>query len=268
MIGIGLGDEKDITVRGLEIIKRCSSAYLEYYTSILQCPVEKLEAFYGKKLVLADRDLVETGPDRILADAKTGDVAFLVAGDVLSATTHVDLFLRASRAGVKVRVVPNASILTAVGVVGLELYKYGRTISIGFPEKGWKVETFYDGVRDNLKAGLHTLCLLDIKVKEPSVENMKKGKDVALPPRFMTVSQGIQALLDVETSRKEKVFIGDTLCVGCARLGCDDQFLVSGKASDLLKVDFGKPPHCLIVPGKLHFVEEEMMELWRQKQID
>ena len=35
MIGLGLGDEKDVSVKGLEAIKGCTRVYLEQYTSIL-----------------------------------------------------------------------------------------------------------------------------------------------------------------------------------------------------------------------------------------
>lgn len=35
VIGLGLGDAKDITVKGLEIIRRCDRVILEAYTSIL-----------------------------------------------------------------------------------------------------------------------------------------------------------------------------------------------------------------------------------------
>lgn len=35
MVGLGLGDEKDITVRGLEAVRKCDKVYLEAYTSLL-----------------------------------------------------------------------------------------------------------------------------------------------------------------------------------------------------------------------------------------
>jgi hypothetical protein len=35
LIGLGLSDETDITVKGLEIVKKASRVYLEAYTSIL-----------------------------------------------------------------------------------------------------------------------------------------------------------------------------------------------------------------------------------------
>lgn len=42
LIGLGLGDEKDITVKGLETVKKCKSIYLEAYTSILSVGKERL----------------------------------------------------------------------------------------------------------------------------------------------------------------------------------------------------------------------------------
>ena len=61
-IGLGLGDAKDITVKGLEIVKKAKKVFLEHYTSILSCGQVELEDFYGRNdLILADRDLVESG---------------------------------------------------------------------------------------------------------------------------------------------------------------------------------------------------------------
>jgi diphthine synthase len=264
MIGLGLNDEKDVTVKGLEIIRKSSKVYLENYTSILRCSKADLEKLYGREVVLADRDVVEKRADEILDPAVDSDVAFLVIGDPMSATTHTDLMLRAAQKGVKVEVVHNASVLTAVGVVGLELYKYGRTTSIVFHSPGMDVQSHYDAVKDNKSRGLHTLCLVDIKVKEPSADELRKEIPGGFEkPRFMTVNEAVQSLLDIEEKRKEGIFTPDTLCVGCARLGGADMKIKAGKASELLSEDFGEPLHCLVVPGKLHFVEEEALELWK-----
>ncbi|KAI4468615.1 diphthine synthase [Holotrichia oblita] len=128
LIGLGLGDPKDITVKGLEIIKKCSRVYLEAYTSILSCGTEALEEFYGRNLIVADRDLAEQGADEILEGAHELDIALLVVGDPFGATTHTDLVLRAKEKGIKVQVVHNASILNAVGCCGLQLYMFGETL--------------------------------------------------------------------------------------------------------------------------------------------
>jgi diphthine synthase len=264
IIGIGLHDWKDVTLRGLELIKGSGKVYLESYTSILQCSKEDLEKEYGKEVVLADRELVEKGAESILKEASEDDVAFLVIGDPMSATTHTDLYLRARKKGVAVEVVNNASVLTAVGVVGLELYKYGKTPSIVFPDEKLTVQSHYDTIKENRERGLHTLCLLDIKVSEPTRDELMKEKpSTRAEPRFMTVNQAVQNLLDIEEKRKEGVFTAETLVLGCARLGSPDMKVKCGKASDILSQDFGGPLHCLIVPGKLHFVEEEALELWK-----
>ena len=175
LIGLGLGDEKDVTVKGLEAIHQCKRLYLEHYTSILCVDQDKLERFYGKSIQLADRDLVELGAETILKDADKEDVGFLVVGDPFGATTHADLMLRAQKQGIQVIPIHNASIMNAMGCCGLQLYNFGPTVSIVFFTETWRPDSFYDKIRLNLERQLHTLCLLDIKVKEQSIENMARS---------------------------------------------------------------------------------------------
>ncbi|MFT4304558.1 MAG: diphthine synthase, partial [Candidatus Woesearchaeota archaeon] len=80
---------------------------------------------------------------------------------------------------------------------------------------------------------------------------------------FMSVNDAITYLLIVEEKRNENIFTKDTYCIGIARLGKNDCLIKYGKAKDLMKIDFGEPLHCLIVPGKLHFVEEEALEIYK-----
>lgn len=42
LIGLGLGDATDITVKGLRALERCSRVYLEAYTSVLTVGKEAL----------------------------------------------------------------------------------------------------------------------------------------------------------------------------------------------------------------------------------
>eukprot|EP00033_Pygsuia_biforma_P001683 GCRY01001887.1.p1 GENE.GCRY01001887.1~~GCRY01001887.1.p1 ORF type:complete len:106 (-),score=4.81 GCRY01001887.1:24-341(-) len=76
LVGLGLADEKDITVKGLEAVKKCKRVYLEAYTSILGVEKEKLEKYYEREIILADRDLVEQGSDEMLKNAKNEDRTF------------------------------------------------------------------------------------------------------------------------------------------------------------------------------------------------
>ncbi|KAI4468611.1 diphthine synthase [Holotrichia oblita] len=197
LIGLGLGDPKDITVKGLEIIKKCSRVYLEAYTSILSCGTEALEEFYGRNLIVADRDLAEQGADEILEGAHELDIALLVVGDPFGATTHTDLVLRAKEKGIKVQVVHNASILNAVGCCGLQLYMFGETVSIPYWTDTWQPDSFFNKIVANYEHKLHTLCLLDIKVKEPTPESLTRKKKEYMPPKFMSVQEAAQQLLNI-----------------------------------------------------------------------
>ena len=248
LIGLGLADQKDITVKGLEIIKASDIIYLENYTSLLQCTVQDLEQFYNKKIILADRNISEQGSEKIVSEAKDKEVCFLVIGDPMSATTHIELLRLAKEQNVPVKVINNASVLTAVGITGLQLYKFGKTTSIPFIEDHPNLETPYNVLKENQSLGLHTLMLLDLK---PELN------------KFMTVNQAIEILENIESRKKENIVTENTFVVGCARLGTDSPMIKVGKLSEVKNNDFGKAPHCLIIPGKMHFTEEEVLEIYR-----
>jgi diphthine synthase len=261
IIGLGLSDEKDITVKGLEAVKSCEKIYLEAYTSILMVDKIRLEDFYGKPVQIADREMVESMSDEILENADKINVAFLVVGDPFGATTHSDLVLRAHEMNIPVKTIHNASVMNAIGCCGLQLYNYGHTVSIPFFTESWKPDSFYDRILHNKEMGLHTLCLLDIKVKEQSLENLVRGRKIYEPPRYMSVNTAIEQLLYVEEERKKNVTPPHCLAIGVARVGSDDQLIRVGKMEDLLNVDFGKPLHCLIIPSNdIHFLEEQYLK--------
>jgi diphthine synthase len=164
LIGLGLGDENDVTIRGFNAAKSCTRLYLEFYTSILGIDHKRLEAHYGVPVILADRNMVESEAEQIYQDAITENIGFLVVGDPLCATTHTDLILRARKIGAQVEVVHNASVMAAVASCGLQLYQFGYTVSIPLFEGTWRPESFYQRIKYNKDGGMHTLCLLDIKV--------------------------------------------------------------------------------------------------------
>lgn len=242
LIGLGLFDEKDITLRGLEAVRKCSKVYLESYTSRLSCSIADLERLYSfggqdVEVLPADRELVEQKAEIALIEpAKTSDVALLVIGDPLSATTHTDIMLRAQDAGVKVYVINNASVLTAVGVTGLELYKFGKTTSIPFENEN--VRAPLDVYEKNRSIGLHTLFLLDLRPQEN---------------HYMVIKEALEYLLRNGLPK-------ETMCVGCAGLGSENAQIRWGMAGELKRQAFDLLPQCLIIPGNLHFIEEESLD--------
>ncbi|KAI6228150.1 GPI mannosyltransferase 1 [Aphelenchoides besseyi] len=266
LIGLGLGDVQDITVRGLNIVKKCHRVYLEAYTSILSygygTDKTKLEEFYGREVLEADRDFVEQGCGGMIEEAKTYDIALLVVGDPFGATTHSDLFLRANEFGTEVRVVHNTSILNAIGCCGLQLYSFGEVVSIVFWTEEWRPESFFDKIMANREHGLHTLCLLDIKVKEQSVENLIKNRKIYEPPRFLTCAAAATQLMEIVQKgtfkEKEYAITKDTKVVGLARIGWETQKIAYCSLKQMAELDLGPPLHSLIVPIHLVFRLKEM----------
>lgn len=150
--------------------------------------------------------------------------------------------------------------MSAIGCTGLQLYNFGQTISMVFFTETWKPSSFYDRVKENVQLGLHTLVLLDIKVKEQSLENMARGRKVFEPPRYMTVAQCASQMLEIEETRQEGIYGPDSLAVGAARVGAEDQKLVVGTLKELSDVEMGKPLHSLVLlGGKTHDLERDFV---------
>jgi diphthine methyl ester synthase len=265
MVGLGLGDEYDVTLRGLRVIRAAAAVYLEAYTSVLAAPQTALEALYGRPVTVADRELVEERADAILdAAARPGGAAFLVVGDPLGATTHTDLWLRARDRGLPVVVVHNASVMNAVAACGLQLYRFGEAVSLCLWTDTWTPDSSYPKIIANRRAGLHTLVLLDIKVKEPTLESLARGKKLYEPPRFMTIAEAIDQLHVCEERYKADICTPDLDVIGLARLGQPDQLIVVGPMRLLQKYNFGKHLHSLVIPAPgLHFHERQAIDCFR-----
>jgi len=246
-IGLGLHDERDISLQGLDAIKDVDTVFAEFYTSLMPgLSIRRLEELVRKEVVVVSRRSLEEEEGReILQKARRSKVAFLVPGDPLIATTHVDLRIRAQKEGIKIKVIHGASIISAVvGLSGLQNYKYGRSVTIPFPEEEFASETPYSVIMQNKERGLHTLCFLDIKADKM---------------RYMTVKEGLEALREVEERKSEDVVTKETLVVGVARAGSEDPTVKAGYVGELMDYAFGGPPHSLVVPSRLHFMEAEAL---------
>jgi diphthine synthase len=243
---MGLHDEKGITLHGLEEVKTADTAFIELYTSYMPSfSLENLQQISETKLETVTRkELEEKNGEVILKAAEKGKAVLLVPGDPLIATTHVALRIQAEKAGMRTRIVHGCSILSAViGLSGLQHYKFGKSVTIPFPDQTFS-ETPYDVITQNQKLGVHTLCLLDI---------------VAEQKRYLTIPDGLKLLLKVEEKKRKKTIMENTLAVGIARAGSDSPTVRADHISRLLKYDFGEPPHSIIFPGRLHFMEAEAL---------
>ncbi len=250
-IGLGLYDERDISIKGLDAIHAADRIYAEFYTSrLMGAAHETLEAFYGRKILLLSRQQVEVDPSWV-GEARDKDVAFLVGGDPMVSTTHLDLRLRAAKMGIKTRVIHSSSIVTAVsGLCGLQNYRFGRSTTIPFPyiARGKRIiaQTPYLVLKENLGRNLHTMLFLDIQSDTVG--------------RYMTVNKGVALLLEMQEAAGDKL-LDKIIGIGVARAGSDDATVKADRLPRLQSYDFGGPLHVLIVPAKLHFMEAQALEV-------
>lgn len=237
LISIGLSDENDLSLRALSEAKSCDILYVELYTMRLATTLVALSELAGKPVTLLPRRDLEERSNGIIDEAKSNRVGILIGGDCLNATTHIALVLEAKQKGVKTRVIHGSSIFSAIAETGLSIYKFGKTITMPFPEKG-PPDTVLRVIEENLVNGLHTLVLLDL-------DNEKNT--------YMAAPYAIQGLIDAGLSP-------NTLVVAVARLGQPDALIKAGKAKDVASLDLGEAPHSLVIPGSLHFLEEDALK--------
>lgn len=245
-IGLGLHDEEGVTRRGLREIEKSDVVFADAYTSCLSPgSLDRLGGATGRKIIPLGREAVEDGTV-ILEACRSNRVAFLVAGDPMSATTHVDLRLRAEKLGISTRIEPGVSIMCAApGLLGLQLFKFGRSTSLPFRESKYTPLSPYEIISENLAQGWHTLVLLDLDVEHG---------------RFMTANEALMILLEMENQANKKSIGPDTTACVVARAGSPNVLTKAGGISELIRMDFGPPLHTVVIPGRLHFMELDSLE--------
>ena len=248
LIGLGLYDENDLTLRGIAEAKTADKVCIELYTSCWHGSTERLEKIIGKKIEILKRKDLEENSEKILEEAKSKKVVLFVQGDPLIATTHSALILEARKKQIETRIVHNASIISAIAETGLHIYKFGPPVTIPFPEKtkGKPPESVYDLIKMNKERGLHTLCLLDVVAEEK---------------RYMLPQEAVKILLELEGNKKQDVFTEDTDVLTVGKLGSPKPVFEIKKARDVRDNYFEELPAILIIPGNMHFTEREFVTI-------
>ena len=246
LVGLGLFDAKDISLKGLECLKSVDKIYAEFFTSrLFGSSFDEIEAQIGKKIEILVRNEVEE-ESKFLDETVDSNVALITGGDPLIATTHSDFLVQCSKKGIDYEVIHGSSILSsAPAISGLQGYKFGKVTTIPFPDYNFYPKSPYIAIEENLAMDLHTLVLLDIQAH----------KD-----RYMTINQGLEYLMNIKDDLDYKGAVNeDSLAIGIARVGSKDVVVKAGKISELIDYDFGGPLHCIVIPSKLHIVEAEYL---------
>jgi diphthine synthase len=239
-VGLGLNDEKGMSLEGLEAARQADRVFAEFYTSIMpNLRLSELEDMIGKKVeVLSRTQLEDENGKRILSSAERERVTFLVPGDPMIATTHVTLRLALARRGIESKIIHAASIFSAVcGATGLQSYKFGKSTTL--PRDEPTPPSVLDTIKENRMRNLHTLLLLELKANEKAQ---------------LTIGAATSKLIQANPE------LAEWLTVGVARLGSPTQQVRAGKASKFATSDHGSVPHTLVFPGRLHFMEAEALK--------
>ncbi|MEM3031245.1 MAG: diphthine synthase [Candidatus Micrarchaeia archaeon] len=245
-IGMGIWAAKDISVRGLEELRAAEIAFAENYTAKLDPrALEELELLAGKEIAVLSREEVEDGA-LILEQAAEKNVAFIVPGDPMVSTTHTALQLEAQKRGIATRIIHASSILTGViGETGLHTYKFGPPVTLPFWSEKYRPLSPYEKIAENKKRGLHTLVFLDVGEKP------------------MGAREALALLMKMEGEKKGGIARPEDKLVVAGRIGSPTQAIGYGKIKRLLEAPWGEPPFVIVVPGELHFTEEEaLMRYW------
>lgn len=231
LIGTGMSAES-ITLESVSAIRKCKKAFLENYT--VDFPYEKkfLERKLNKKIIELPREKVES--EDFIKEAKKDNIALLVYGDALSATTHSELIINCKKNKVPYVIIHNASVLTSVAECGLQLYKFGKTASMPTWKDNWKPESFVDIIKQNQSIDAHTLLLVDIGLK---IDKAKEQLTEALKNHNLAI---------------EKI-------IACSELGVGDKAKIEYNSINKISHKI-RSPYCFVIPGKMHFLEEEFLK--------
>lgn len=229
LIGTGL-NENSLTQEALQAIKKSKKVYLENYTVDFPYPKKILEKNISKKIEELNREKVES--EFFLNEAKKENISLLIYGDSLSATTHTELILSCKKKNIPYKVIHNASILTAIAETGLQPYKFGKITSMPAWKDNWKPTSFCEIIKQNQSIEAHTLLLIDISLE---IEEAKKQ---------------IREAFKKESIKSKKIIL-------CSSLGTNKSKIYYKDLEKLpKKID---KPYCIIIPSKLHFIEEEFL---------
>jgi len=250
IVGVGLGVWYLMPLVGLRVFRRVNVVFMETYSSPSRVEVLRrfIERKLGRKVILVNRDDLED-PHKFISMVEDfgGDVALVVPGDPLIATTHQYLVKELRNRGFRVKVFHSASIITAaIGESGLHIYKFGPVSTITRPEKAPPIRPLKVLV-DNLKRGLHTLFLLEFDFSEGYV--MK-------PYEAMKILDNYKKFVDGSGN----IINNDLIVLILSRLGWIDERKILIRWGSYDRVVNVKGPAVIIIPGKLHFTEKEYLE--------
>lgn len=249
IVGIGLRGIESLSSSTIDLIRTCKNVFLETYTSGTRDDLfSSISHIVGGEISLISREEVEQS-SLILDSCNEGDVALLVQGDSLTATTHNQIRLEAMNSGIRVEVIENSSIITtALGLCGLQIYKMGPVVSLPFTTPHFFPRSPYDKIVFNLKFGLHSVVLLDL-----------------VNSRFMTPAEALDELGEMDRRFGGEMGIDKRKICLLHAVSTEHQTVLYGESERIRLREFPSGASMIIIPGKIDDNESVFLDRFAEK---
>lgn len=241
IIGTGLNDIKDLTLRALDALKASTHIFIDTYTSISNLNIKSLEQLIPNTPIHeCCREYIES-LNELYSLASNHTVSLLIIGTPFFATTHTQIVCDCIENNIEYQVIHNAGICNVMGCVGLYSYSFGRTVSIPRSTLNTRFTSFFDNIKVNYESKMHTLCLLDIKTCDEY---------------YMTPGEAVGQILECGEyfERGYKIFV-------ISRFGCSDEVVRYVELDKVASLTYGEPLHSLILPAALEVYEKEAIDI-------
>ncbi|MGC9071561.1 MAG: SAM-dependent methyltransferase [Acidilobus sp.] len=244
IVGAGLGPGS-LTPQVRKAVEEANVLIIDSYTSPFSSWIIDAVKSLGKQAMVASRESLEDKSSSIISMASSFNVAVIVPGDPMVATTHASLLVEAKLKGIKVKIIPGISgPCASMSTSGLQFYRFGRKMTIPGPWRGVGATSTAYWLLGNMCLDLHTLLLLDV--------SPDGGQ---LPP-----AEGVKALKDQLDELVGDEWKGFRNLLVLAISVSDDDVKVSYSSISDPELLAPLTPSTLIVPSRLHPVEREFLE--------
>jgi diphthine synthase len=239
IIGLGVDPKNTAPVFINYASSICEKSYFDNYTTFVKnSELEWIE----KKLnaVPVSRETLED-IDRFVEEARNKNVCLYVYGDPYVATTHQALKVYATENNINVKTIYSSSFINVIfGETGLHIYKIGFVGSL-------------------IKGDINSRNYI---YKQIGTSLELKKHSIIIPTGYEgNVRSLLHELKQAENNFKEEVFTDDRFVVLVSRAGTEEEKILGGKLFELLQSEIElEEPFTLIVPGALHFTEEEVLK--------